>query len=190
LTTRIYNNRAQQSSSGAVSQVFNGCAAHPSRRLLALGPKTCSPFALFTKEFGVPCATIGDGDALLPYFIDKNGDRQKSRSFSALWETLQDLCPTITIPQETDPFEFFKREAVLAGFYTYDTPDPITFEGIPEVQAYLQGLAHPKQKVDTIYEARFLAESMRAVPPLAKMVLKQAVGRLRPLPDRKKTKRK
>jgi hypothetical protein len=33
---------------GAVSQAVNGCAAHASRRLLALGPKTCSPFALFT----------------------------------------------------------------------------------------------------------------------------------------------
>ena len=74
----------------------------------------------------------------------------------------------------------------LAGCLPYT----ITFEGIPEVQAYLQGLAHPKQKVDTIYEARFLAESMQVVPPLAKMVLKQAIGRLRPKPDRKKPKRK
>jgi AAA15 family ATPase/GTPase len=155
------------------------------------GGKSNFPFYLrLLKEFGVPCAAIGDGDALLPYFIDKNGARQKSKSFSPLWEILQVLCPTITIPQEADPFEFFKREAARAGLYTYDTPDPITFEGIPEVQAYLQGLAHPKQKVDTIYEARFLAESMHAIPPLAKTVLKQAIGRLRPQPARKNPKRK
>jgi len=156
-----------------------------------IGGKENFPFYLrLLKKFGVPCTAIGDGDALLPCFTDKNGDTRKSKSFSALWAILQELCPTITIPQETNPFEVFKREAAQAGFYTYDTPDPIVFEGIPEVQAYLQGLAHPKKKVDTVYEARFLAESMRAVPPLAKMVLKQAIGQLRPPPNRKRTKRK
>jgi hypothetical protein len=58
------------------------------------------------------------------------------------------------------------------------------------VQAYLQGLAQPKQKVETFYEARFIAESMRVVPPLAKKVLNHAIERLRPLPYRKGTKRK
>jgi hypothetical protein len=48
LTTRIYTYRVQQSASGAVSQAVNGCAAHPSRKLLALGPKTCSPFIEIT----------------------------------------------------------------------------------------------------------------------------------------------
>ncbi|HJT59176.1 MAG TPA: AAA family ATPase [Ktedonobacteraceae bacterium] len=156
-----------------------------------IGGKSNFPFYLrLLKEFGVLCTAIGDGDALLPYFLDKHGEKQKSKCFSALWQILQDLCPTITIPQETDPFEVFKREAARAGFYTYDTSSPITFEGIPEVQAYLQGLAQPKKKVDTVYEARFLAESIRTVPPLAKSVLKQAIGQLRPLPNRKGTKRK
>jgi len=98
----------------------------------------------------------------------------------ALWKVLQELCPKITMPQETDPFAVLKKEASRAGFYTYDTPDPIAFEGIPEVEAFLQGLPHPKTKADTVYEARFLAESMPVVPPLAKKVLNQAIGRLRP----------
>jgi hypothetical protein len=51
--------------------------------------------------------------------------------------------------QETDPFAVLKKEAARAGFYTYDTPDPIAFEGIPEVEAFLQGLPHPKTKADT-----------------------------------------
>lgn len=156
-----------------------------------IGGKENFPFYLrLLKEYGVACTAIGDGDALLPCFIDKNGNTQKNTSFSAFWASLQNLCPTITIPQETDPFDIFKREAARAGFYTYDTPAPIAFEGIPEVQAFLQGLPQLKKKGDTVYEARFLAESMRAVPPLAKMVLKQAIGHLRPLPNRKGTKRK
>src|SRR5260370_372323 len=90
------------------------------------GGKSSFPFYLrLLKEFGVPCAAIGDGDPLPPHYIDKNGDRQKNGCFSALWEILQDLCPTITIPQETDPFEVFKREAARARFYIYNTPDPI-----------------------------------------------------------------
>jgi len=58
------------------------------------------------------------------------------------------------------------------------------------VKAYLQGLAQPKKKVESFYEARFIAESMTVVPPLANKVLNQAIGRLRPLPNPKGTKRK
>jgi hypothetical protein len=61
---------------------------------------------------------------------------------------------------------------------------------VPEVQAFLQKLPHPKKKMDTVFEARFLAESMRVVPPLAKIVLKKAIGQLRPPPNRKRTKGK
>lgn len=106
-----------------------------------------------------------------------------------MWQILQELCPTITIPQETDLFEVFKGETARAGFYTYNTPDPIAFEGIPEVAAFLHGRAHPLNKADTVYEARVLAESM-PVPPLAKTILDQTLERLRPLPDLEGTRRK
>ena len=156
-----------------------------------VGGKENFPFYLrLLKAFGVPYAAIGDGDAISPCSIDKHGNTQRNRNFSALWKVLQELCPKITMPQETDPFAVLKKEAARAGFYTYDTSDPMAFEGIPEVQAYLQGLAQPKQKVETFYEARFIAESMHVVPPLAKKVLNHAIGRLRPLPYHKGTKRK
>jgi len=149
------------------------------------------PFYLrFLKAFGVPCAAIGDGDAITPCYIDRNGNIQSNRNFSAQWKVLKELCPKIRTPQETDPFGVLKREAARAGFYTYDTPDSIAFEGIPEVQAFLQGLPQPKKKMDTAYEARFLAESMPAVPPHAKKILKQAIAHLRPLPNSKGTRRK
>jgi hypothetical protein len=48
LSIRIYNHRASQIASTAISWVGNGCAAHPSRQVLTLHLKTCSPFALFT----------------------------------------------------------------------------------------------------------------------------------------------
>lgn len=48
LTARITNCRVQQSASGAIFQAGNGCAAHPSRRLLTRRPKTGSLFVLFT----------------------------------------------------------------------------------------------------------------------------------------------
>ncbi len=41
LTTRIYNDRAQQSASEGVSQAVNGCAAQHSRQVLTLRAKTC-----------------------------------------------------------------------------------------------------------------------------------------------------
>lgn len=155
-----------------------------------VGGKENFPFYLrFLKEFGIPCAAIGDGDAISPYYIDKKGNIQSNRNFSALWKVLQLLCPKIVIPQETDPFAVLKKEAVRAGFYTYDTPDPIAFEGIPEVEAFLQGLPQPKKKADTFYEARLLAESI-PVPPLAKKVLNQAIEQLRTLPHRKGSTRK
>ena len=155
------------------------------------GGKENFPFYLrLLKAFGVPYAVIGDGDAISPCYIDKYGNTQRNRNFSALWKVLQELCPAITLPQETDPFAVLKQEAARAGFYTYDTPDPIAFEGISEVQAYLQGLAQPKKKVETFYEARFIAESTRVVPPLAKKVLNHAIGRLRTDPNRKGTKRR
>ncbi len=50
LTSRIDKNGAQPSASGAGSAAVNGCAAHSSRRLLTLGPKTCSLFALITNN--------------------------------------------------------------------------------------------------------------------------------------------
>lgn len=93
------------------------------------------------------------------------------------------------MPQETDPFAVLNREAARVGFFTYDTRDPIEFEGIPEVAAFLHGLTPPKEKAKTAYEARFLAVSI-SVPPLAKKVLNEAITRLRPLPNRKGTKRK
>ena len=156
-----------------------------------VGGKENFPFYLrLLKAFGVPYAVIADGDAISPCSIDKHGNTQRNKNFSALWKVLQELCPTITLPQETDLFAILKKEAARAGLYTYDTPDPIALEGIPEMQAYLQGLAQPKKKVETFYEARFIAESMRVVPPLAKKVLNQAIGRLRSLPSRKGTKRK
>lgn len=149
------------------------------------------PFYLrFLKAFGVPYAVIGDGDAISPCYIDKNGITQSNRNFSAQWKVLKELCPKIRTPQETEPFEALKREAARAGFYTYDTPDSIAFEGIPEVQAFLQRLPQPKKKMDTVYEARFLAESMPVVPPHAKKILKQAIAHLRPIPNSKETRRK
>ena len=154
------------------------------------GGKPGFPFYLrFLKAFGVPYAVIGDGDALLPCFIEKKGDVQKSKRLSALWKVLKELCPEIKIPQKTLSFRILKREAARAGFYTYDTPDAIEFEGIPEVAAFLQGNTQPKKKADTVYEARQLAESI-PVPPLAKKALNQAMTRLRPLPDPKGTTRK
>jgi len=156
-----------------------------------VGGKENFPFYLrLLKAFGVPYAIIGDGDVISPCYIDKHGNTQKNRNFSALWKVLQELCPKLTLPQETDPFAVLKKEAARAGFYTYDTPDPIAFEDIPEVKAYLQGLAQPKKKVESFYKARFIAESMTVVPPLANKVLNQAIGRLRPLPNPKGTKRK
>jgi len=154
------------------------------------GGKPGFPFYLrLLKAFGVPYAVIGDGDALQPCFINKKGDTQKNKRLSPLWKVLKELCPTIRIPQKTNSFKVLKREAARAGFYTYDTSDPIEFEEIPEVAAFLQGLEHPLKKADTVYEARVLAESM-PVPPLAKKILDQAIERLRPLPDPEGTRRK
>src|SRR6266567_4676127 len=48
LPPRIYNDRAQQSASRAVSQVVNGCAAHAWRQLLICHLKTCSLFIEIT----------------------------------------------------------------------------------------------------------------------------------------------
>jgi hypothetical protein len=48
-TTRIYKNGAQQSASGAVFQVVNGCAAHNSGQMLMFQGKSCSLFTSFTK---------------------------------------------------------------------------------------------------------------------------------------------
>src|SRR5579875_306406 len=142
-----------------------------------VGGKENFPFYLrFLKAFGIPYAAIGDGDAISPYYIDRNGNTQRNRNFSALWKVLQELCPKIVMPQETEPFVVLKKQAARAGFYTYDTPDPIAFEGIPEVEAFLQGLPQPKKKADTFYEARYLAESI-TMPPLAKKVLNQTIGR-------------
>lgn len=73
----------------------------------------------------------------------------------------------ITLPQETDPFAVLKHQAAQVGFYTYDTPGSIAFEGIPEVQACLQGNAQSKKKADNVHEARVLAKGM-PLPPLAK----------------------
>jgi hypothetical protein len=50
VAARIDKNGAQTFACGAGLQVLNGCAAHFSRRLLALGPKTCSLFALITSR--------------------------------------------------------------------------------------------------------------------------------------------
>jgi len=148
--------------------------------LYGMGSKENFPFCLrFLMAFGIPCAAIGDGDALMPTFINKRGERGKNPSFSSLWKVLLECCPTITMPQENDPFEVYKQNAALAGFYTYDTAEPIAFEGIPEVQAYLQGYEQDKKKVDTVYEARCLAESTSGVPPLVSTVLNQAVAWLK-----------
>jgi hypothetical protein len=57
-------------------------------------------------------------------------------------------------------------------------PNPIAFEGIPEVTTFLHSLEHPLNKADTIYEARVLAEAI-PVPPLAEKVLNEAIARLR-----------
>ncbi len=155
-----------------------------------VGGKPNFPFYLrLLKAFGIPYAVIGDGDALLPCFINKKGNTQKNKRLSPLWKVLKELCPTIKIPQKTNSFKVLKREAARAGFYTYDTPDPIEFEEILEVAAFLHGLEHPLKKADTVYEARVLAESM-PVPPLAKKILDQAIERLRPLPDPEGTRRK
>ncbi len=133
--------------------------------LYSMGGKENFPFYLrFLIAFGIPCAAIGDGDALLPTFINKRGETGKNPSFSALWKVLQERCPTIRMPQENDLFEVYKQEAALAGFFTYDTAEPIAFEGIPEVQAFLQGYEQDKKKVETVYEARWLAESTSDVP--------------------------
>jgi hypothetical protein len=51
VAARIYKNGAQTFACGAGFQAVNGCAAQPSRRLLTLGPKTCSLFALITTGF-------------------------------------------------------------------------------------------------------------------------------------------
>ena len=48
MRTHIYTNDPERSASQAVSFVANGCAAHSWRRLLTLGPKTCSLFTLIT----------------------------------------------------------------------------------------------------------------------------------------------
>ncbi len=48
LTTRIYENGAQQPASIAVSQTTNGCATHSSRQVLMLRAETCSLLAKFT----------------------------------------------------------------------------------------------------------------------------------------------
>jgi len=145
--------------------------------LYGMGSKENFPLCLrYLMAFGIPCAAIGDGDALMPTFINKHGKEGKNSSFSALWKVLQEHCPTITIPQESDPFEVYKQEAALAGFYTYDTDEPIAFEGISEVKAYLQSYEQDKQKVDTVYEARCLAESTSdVVPPLVNAILNQAL---------------
>ncbi|SRR6266704_2774338 len=50
LTVRIYNYRALEFASSTVFQAVNGCAAHHSRKLLILRPKTCSLFAFITKS--------------------------------------------------------------------------------------------------------------------------------------------
>jgi predicted ATP-dependent endonuclease of OLD family len=153
------------------------------------GGKSGFPFYLrLLKVFGVPYAVIGDGDALQPCFINKKGDTQKNKRLSPLWRVLKELCTTIRIPQNIHSFKVLKREAARAGFYTYDTPDPIEFEEIPEVAIFLEGHAQPKKKADSVYEARVLAESM-PVPPLAKKILDQAIGRLRSLPDLEETRR-
>src|SRR5713226_894721 len=47
----------------------------------------------------------------------------------------------------TVSFKVLKREAARAGFYIYDTPDPIAFEGILEVEAFLQGHAQAKSGI-------------------------------------------
>lgn len=149
------------------------------------GGKPGFPFYLrLLTAFGVPYAVIGDGDVLQPCFINKKGDTQKNKRLSPLWKVLKELCPIIRIPQKTNSFRVLKREASRAGFYTYDTPDPIEFEEIPEVAEYLQGREHPLKKADTVYEARVLAESV-PVPPLVKKILDQALERLQPLPDQK-----
>ena len=84
-----------------------------------VGGKENFPFYLrLLKAFGVPCAVIADGDAISSCYIDKNGNTQRNRNFSALWKVLQELCPKITVPQETDPFAGLKKEAARAGFYT------------------------------------------------------------------------
>jgi hypothetical protein len=44
LAPRIYTNGAQQTASGAVSQLTNGWAAHHSGQLLMFEGKTCSTF--------------------------------------------------------------------------------------------------------------------------------------------------
>lgn len=148
--------------------------------LYGMGSKENFPFCLrFLMAFGIPCAAIGDGDALMPTFLNKRGERGKNPSFSSLWKVLQEHCPTITMPQENDPFEVYKQNAALTGFYTYDTSEPIAFEGIPEVQAYLQGYGQDKKKVDTVYEARCLAESTSGVPLLVSTALNQAVAWLK-----------
>jgi energy-coupling factor transporter ATP-binding protein EcfA2 len=135
------------------------------------------PFFLrYLMAYGVPCAVIGDGDALMPTVINKDGETQNNKSVLPLWKVLQKLCPTITIPQDTDPFVMYKQAAALAGFYTYDTDEPITFEGIPEVQAYLLSLEQSKKKADSVYEARVLAESISDVPPLVNTILSQVLA--------------
>lgn len=50
MTSRIYILRALEITSRAVSQAFNGCAAHASRQMLTLCLKTCSLFVLFTRK--------------------------------------------------------------------------------------------------------------------------------------------
>ena len=146
--------------------------------LYGMGSKDNFPFYLrFLMAFGVPCAAIGDGDALLPTFMNKRGEKGNNPSFSALWKVLQERCPTIAMPQENDPFEVHKQKAALAGFITYDTAKPIAFEGIPEVQAYLRRYEQDKKKVNTAYEARCFAESTSGVvPPLVNTIFNQAIA--------------
>jgi hypothetical protein len=87
-----------------------------------VGGKENFPFYLrLLKAFGVPYAVIGDGDAISPCSIDKHGNTQRNRNFSALWKVLQELCPTITLPQETDPFAVLKKEAARWILYLRHT---------------------------------------------------------------------
>jgi len=80
--------------------------------LYGMGSKDDLPFYLrFLMAFGIPCAAIGDGDALMPTFMNKRGEIGNNPSFSALWKVLQERCPAITMPQENDPFEVNKHKA-------------------------------------------------------------------------------
>jgi len=47
------------------------------------------------------------------------------------------------------------------------------------VQAYLQEYEQDKKKVNSVYEARCLAESTSSIPPLVNTILNQAVASLK-----------